>query len=217
MTAAGNLFGGAGFSTRRVLAPRLFRPFRPRSRGRDVPGPSPRVPGHPSPNPPPARPLPQPHPPREWVMVPGCRRCSRWSATARPPPIWTGSGTGRPTRRSPSEAAGRPNGSRTFSRKRHQDATTIYSSPLARARDTAGAITSQLGIPLVIDRDLAEYHLGSWEGLSYADLHQKHRLWDRDQGRRRLRAARRRVAAERGGSVHGLAAAHHGEVTRASA
>ena len=66
-----------------------------------------------------------------------------------------------------------------FLAQRHRDATALYSSPLARARDTAGVISAQLGLPLVIDPGLAEYHLGSWEGLSYADLHNKHRLWER--------------------------------------
>jgi broad specificity phosphatase PhoE len=66
-----------------------------------------------------------------------------------------------------------------FLAQRHQDTTALYSSPLVRARDTAGAISARLGLPLVIDQDLAEYHLGSWEGLSYADLHNKHRLWEK--------------------------------------
>ena len=66
-----------------------------------------------------------------------------------------------------------------FLAQRYRDARAVYSSPLARARDTAGLISAQVGVPLVIDPDLAEYHLGSWEGLSYADLHNKHRLWDR--------------------------------------
>jgi broad specificity phosphatase PhoE len=66
-----------------------------------------------------------------------------------------------------------------FLARRHRDASALYSSPLVRARDTAGVISTQLGLPLEIDPDLAEYHLGSWEGLSYADLHHKHRLWER--------------------------------------
>jgi broad specificity phosphatase PhoE len=66
-----------------------------------------------------------------------------------------------------------------FLARRHRDAAALYSSPLVRARDTAGVIASHLGLPLEIDPDLAEYHLGSWEGLTYADLHHKHRLWDR--------------------------------------
>ena len=66
-----------------------------------------------------------------------------------------------------------------FLAQRHPDARAVYSSPLARARETAGVISAQLGLPLVLDPGLAEYHLGSWEGLSYADLHNKHRLWER--------------------------------------
>jgi broad specificity phosphatase PhoE len=65
-----------------------------------------------------------------------------------------------------------------FLAHRHPDATMVYSSPLARARDTASRISERIAIPLVIDPDLAEYHLGSWEGISYADLHQKHRFWE---------------------------------------
>jgi broad specificity phosphatase PhoE len=66
-----------------------------------------------------------------------------------------------------------------FLARNHSDATTVYSSPLARARDTADLISTRLEIPLVIDPDLAEYHLGSWEGVSYKDLHNKHRFWER--------------------------------------
>jgi broad specificity phosphatase PhoE len=35
-----------------------------------------------------------------------------------------------------------------------------------RARDTAFAIAAQLGLVPIIDEGLAEYDLGSWEGLS---------------------------------------------------
>lgn len=66
-----------------------------------------------------------------------------------------------------------------FLAERHQDATVLYSSHLQRARDTAVAIATQLGLTLVIDPGLAEYDLGSWEGLSYSELHHRHRLWDR--------------------------------------
>jgi probable phosphoglycerate mutase len=67
----------------------------------------------------------------------------------------------------------------SFLARQHSDATALYSSPLQRARDTAGAISAALGLVPVIDQGLAEYDLGSWEGLSYTDLHQQHRLWDR--------------------------------------
>ncbi len=59
------------------------------------------------------------------------------------------------------------------------DAVALYSSPLQRARDTAGAIGQRLNLELRIDPDLAEYDLGSWEGKTYAELQSKHRLWNR--------------------------------------
>jgi broad specificity phosphatase PhoE len=66
-----------------------------------------------------------------------------------------------------------------FLSEKHADARALYSSPLARARDTASAIAASLKLPLAIDPDLAEYDLGSWEGLTYRELHQTHKLWER--------------------------------------
>ena len=58
--------------------------------------------------------------------------------------------------------------------------TAIYTSPLQRARQTAEIIAQALGIPSVIpDPGLAEYHLGEWEGLSYDELRDEKRLWER--------------------------------------
>ncbi len=57
--------------------------------------------------------------------------------------------------------------------------TTIYSSPLRRARETARRVAEALGgVPLVTDPGLAEYHLGEWEGLSYEQLKDEKRLWE---------------------------------------
>ena len=56
----------------------------------------------------------------------------------------------------------------------------IYSSPLQRARHTAEAIARALGnVPVTLDAGLAEFHLGEWEGLSYAELNDDKRLWER--------------------------------------
>ena len=60
---------------------------------------------------------------------------------------------------------------------RHGDAAAVYSSHLQRARLTAGAIAELLGLDVLIEEDLGEYHLGSWEGKTYHDLHHEHRLW----------------------------------------
>lgn len=62
--------------------------------------------------------------------------------------------------------------------ERHADASAVYTSPLRRARDTARAIASPLGLDARLEPDLAEYHLGSWEGKTYRELQETHRLWD---------------------------------------
>jgi probable phosphoglycerate mutase len=103
----------------------------------------------------------------------------------------------------------------SFLAARHQDATALYSSHLTRARDTAGAIAAQLGLVPMIDKDLAEYDLGSWEGLSYAELHKTHRLWDRmkedpdfaPHGGESPRQVTERIT----GSLRRIAAQHPGE------
>jgi broad specificity phosphatase PhoE len=102
-----------------------------------------------------------------------------------------------------------------FLAERHPDATTVYSSPLERARDTAALISDRLGVPLVIDVDLSEYHLGSWEGISYSDLHQKHRFWEeikKDADFAPHGGESPRVVVERfTGSLKRIAKAHQGE------
>src|SRR5512134_4083160 len=51
--------------------------------------------------------------------------------------------------------------------KTRADATALYASPLARARDTASPIARRLRLAPRYDDDLREYHLGAWEGKSY--------------------------------------------------
>jgi probable phosphoglycerate mutase len=58
-------------------------------------------------------------------------------------------------------------------------ATALYASPLRRARDTAEAIAVALGLPVRLEPDLAEYHLGELEGRTYGDLVREHRLFER--------------------------------------
>jgi len=65
-----------------------------------------------------------------------------------------------------------------FLQGRHSDWSALYTSPLLRAHDTARAIGLPLGLEPRVERGLVEYHLGSWEGKSYRELHETHRLWD---------------------------------------
>ena len=46
----------------------------------------------------------------------------------------------------------------------------VVTSPLARARETADAVASGLGLPLALDSDLAELDFGAWEGRFYDEL-----------------------------------------------
>src|SRR5512134_2414788 len=55
--------------------------------------------------------------------------------------------------------------------------TALYSSPLRRARETAGAIGRRLALEARLEPDLAEYHLGDFEGTSYRELVAEHRLF----------------------------------------
>ena len=64
-----------------------------------------------------------------------------------------------------------------FLRDHSSDATVVYASPLIRARDTAKPIAERLGLDVRIEEDLSEYDIGEWEGKSFEELHEVHRLW----------------------------------------
>lgn len=46
----------------------------------------------------------------------------------------------------------------------------IYSSPLERARETAGAVSTHVGLPVSIERGLLECDFGLWTGKTLASL-----------------------------------------------
>jgi broad specificity phosphatase PhoE len=57
----------------------------------------------------------------------------------------------------------------------------LYSSDLARARETAEIIAAELGLPVHVDARLRERSFGAWEGLTAAeieaDFHEQHLRW----------------------------------------
>jgi broad specificity phosphatase PhoE len=65
-----------------------------------------------------------------------------------------------------------------FLRARCTDASVVYSSPLVRARHTARPIARRLGLEVKIEAGLSEYDIGKWEGKSFKELHEVHRLWE---------------------------------------
>ena len=48
----------------------------------------------------------------------------------------------------------------------------VVSSPLARARQSAEVVAGALGLPVVVDVDVAECAFGDWEGLTFAQVEQ---------------------------------------------
>jgi len=99
--------------------------------------------------------------------------------------------------------------------KTRADASALYASPLTRARDTASPIARRLGLTLRVEDDLREYHLGAWEGVSYAELVREHRLFERMRrepdwqpgGGESARQVAERLAAR----IEAIAARHSGE------
>ena len=59
------------------------------------------------------------------------------------------------------------------------DARVVYSSPLIRARSTAAPIAKRLQLEPRVEPGLREYDIGSWEGKSFRELQQVHRLWEK--------------------------------------
>jgi broad specificity phosphatase PhoE len=93
--------------------------------------------------------------------------------------------------------------------------SALYSSPLRRARDTARAIASVLSLEPRVDPDLAEYHLGDFEGKSYRELIGEHRLFERMREDPDYRPgggeSPRQVAMRCAGALRRIAVAHRGE------
>jgi probable phosphoglycerate mutase len=95
------------------------------------------------------------------------------------------------------------------------DASALYASPLARARDTASPIARRLGLAPRYEDDLREYDLGAWEGKSYAELVREHRLFERMRREPDWQPgggeSARQVAERLAGRIAGIAEAHAGE------
>ena len=51
--------------------------------------------------------------------------------------------------------------------------TAVVSSPMRRARETADVVASSLGLPVSEVDDLRECAFGEWEGLSFAEVHER--------------------------------------------
>ncbi|MGW3911328.1 bifunctional RNase H/acid phosphatase [Streptomyces sp. NPDC005070] len=50
----------------------------------------------------------------------------------------------------------------------------VVASPLARTRETAGAVAARLGLDVVIEDGLRETDFGAWEGLTFGEVRERH-------------------------------------------
>ncbi|WP_432064742.1 bifunctional RNase H/acid phosphatase [Streptomyces sp. C10-9-1] len=50
----------------------------------------------------------------------------------------------------------------------------VVSSPLRRCRETAGTVAARLGLPVEVDEGLRETDFGTWEGLTFAEVRERH-------------------------------------------
>ncbi|MER5398656.1 bifunctional RNase H/acid phosphatase [Streptomyces sp. NPDC002599] len=50
----------------------------------------------------------------------------------------------------------------------------IVASPLARTRETAGAVAARLGLDVAIEDGLRETDFGDWEGLTFGEVRERH-------------------------------------------
>jgi len=66
------------------------------------------------------------------------------------------------------------------------DIAAVYSSDLARARETAEIVAVELGLQVRVDTRLRERGFGSWEGLTTTEIEQRfadsHRRWLAGEG-----------------------------------
>jgi broad specificity phosphatase PhoE len=93
----------------------------------------------------------------------------------------------------------------------------VYSSDLQRARETAEILAAPHGVPVVTDRDLREIDVGSWSGLTRAEIAERFPDGTRPDGETheqhatRVRGAVTRIARDHpGGRV--LIVGHGGTI-----
>ena len=96
-----------------------------------------------------------------------------------------------------------------------EELEAIYSSDLARARETAEIVGERLGLAVVLDPDLREKDWGNWEGLSPVERDRVEFVGETTEvhQERTLRALRR-IAQRHAGERPVLVLTHGGSIRR---
>ena len=96
-----------------------------------------------------------------------------------------------------------------------EELEAIYSSDLARARETAEIVGRKLGLPTVLDPDLREKDWGTWEGLTAAERDRVEFVGESTEAHRdRILDVLRRISERHPGDGRVLVVTHGGSMRR---
>jgi broad specificity phosphatase PhoE len=96
-----------------------------------------------------------------------------------------------------------------------EELEAIYSSDLARARETAEIVGRRLGLPTVLDPDLREKDWGTWEGLTAVERDRVEFVGESTEAHRdRILESLRRISERHPGDGRVLVVTHGGSMRR---
>ncbi|HEY2742358.1 MAG TPA: histidine phosphatase family protein [Gaiellaceae bacterium] len=96
-----------------------------------------------------------------------------------------------------------------------EELEAIYSSDLARARETAEIVGERLGLPIALEPDLREKDWGTWEGLSAVERDRVEFVGEPTGAHQeRMLRALRRIAESHPGDGRVLVVTHGGSMRR---
>jgi len=96
-----------------------------------------------------------------------------------------------------------------------EELEAIYSSDLARARETAEIVGRKLGLPTVLDPDLREKDWGNWEGLTAVERDRVSFDGEATEAHQeRILRALRRISERHSGEGRVLVVTHGGSMRR---
>ncbi len=99
-----------------------------------------------------------------------------------------------------------------------EELEAIYSSDLARARETAEIVGDRLGLPVVLDPDLREKDWGTWEGLTAVERDRVEFVGESTEAHQeRILRVLRRISARHPGAGRVLVVTHGGSMRRVQA
>ena len=97
----------------------------------------------------------------------------------------------------------------------HEELEAIYSSDLARARETAEIVGERVGLPVVVEPDLREKDWGTWEGLTAVERDRVEFVGETTEAHQeRILGALRRISESHPGDGRVLVVTHGGSMRR---